>query len=410
MTNTPKENKKNNLNIRRNVTTIFVTLLVIAIIFFIIKSTSQKKLESLPVNQYKSFTQSKQINDDKKPIEKLNNISSEGINKKNITVAFSQLLNTPPVNDIKIDQYKRVWVATEKGVYKIENDELTAFTVENGKYPFAQANCIEFDGKNIWIGSLFGICVYNEKGKFINQNSNFSLPSNIVWDILWDGEQLWVATQNGIAFYKSLIIDNILNGIYFDKNNEENKTKFLDNKNTNNGLRSSWGTKIARYYNWLAVIHDNGLSLLNLAFPAADPRSWKNIDHAKSYMSRPIHDIIFDSKNIWLGTPKGLMMINTPLKDFESRFSTEMVSFLKLHGLPSNNINSMAYFKNTIWLGTDNGLAKLRNNQIQIVSDISGKKPQKIRKLAIQGDTDNIILLWIGTDSGVQFINTQMAD
>ena len=118
----------------------------------------------------------------------------------------------------------------------------------------------------------------------------------------------------------------------------------------------------------------------------------------------------FDGKNIWIGTPTGLMMINTELKDFDSRFSTELISYSELHGLPSNNINSMIFHKNAIWLGTNNGLARIRNNNIQTISDISGKKPESIRKLAIQGEGDNITLLWIGTKSGVQFINTQMAD
>lgn len=409
MINTPSENRKNNFMVNKTVTTVFVTILVIAIIIFIVKSTSRKKIDSLQISQYKSFTQNNQVSDKSNNVDNFNAISKENRNQKNIPVAFSKMLSTPPVNDIKVDQYKRVWIATEKGVYKIENDELTAFSNENGKFPFSQASCIEFDGKNIWVGSLFGICVYNETGKFINQNSNFVLPSNIIWDILWDGEQLWIATQKGVAFFKSLKIDNIISGVQVT-NKEENETKVLNNSNTNNGLRSSWCTQIARYFNWLAVTHDNGLSLLNLAFPAADPRSWKNIDHAKSSIARPIHDMIFDGKNIWLGTPTGLMMINTQLKDFDNRFSAEMISFSKLHGLPSNNVNSMVYHKNTIWLGTTDGLARIRNNQIQTISDISGKKPENIRKLAIQGDSDNITLLWIGTDSGVQFINTQTVE
>lgn len=416
MINTPYEKRKKYFAANKTATTIFVTILVIAILVFIFKSTNRKKNDSLQISQYKSFGSSNsQLNSNKKTLDSLKQFSTESSRQKSISIAFSQILPTPPVNDIKVDQYKRVWIATEKGVYKLENDELTAFTQENGKYPFSQATCIESDGKNIWTGSLFGICRFNESGKFVNETNSFSLPSNVIWDILWDGEQLWISTQKGVAFFKSLIIDNLINGITSDKAAEDNSTKVLDKTTTNEGLQSSWCTNIARYSipghsNWLAVTHDNGLSVLNLAFPAADPRSWKNINHAKSYISRPIHDIIYDGNNIWLGTPTGLMMINTKLRDFPGNFSTEMISFSELHGLPSNNINSLVYHKNTIWLGTSNGLARLRNNQIQIISDISGKKPENIRKLALQGDGDNITLLWIGTDSGIQFINLQTAD
>lgn len=420
MINTPYEKKKKYFSTNKTATTIFVTILVIAILVFIFKSTNHKKNDSLQISKYKSFSNTPQINSNKKTLESIKHFSAENRGQKNISIAFSQILATPPVNDIKVDQYKRVWIATEKGVYKLENDELTAFTQENGKYPFSQATCIESDGKYIWAGSLFGICRFNESGKFVNETNSFPLPSNVIWDVLWDGEQLWISTQKGVAFFKSSRIDNLINGITSDNTTEDNSTEdnaahILDKTTTNNGLRSSWCTKIARYSipahsNWLAVTHDNGLSVLNLAFPAADPRFWKNIDHAKSYISRPIHDMIYDGSNIWLGTPTGLMMINTKLRDFPGNFSTEMISFSELHGLPSNNINSMVYHKNTIWLGTSNGLARLRNNQIQIISDISGKKPENIRKLALQGDGDNITLLWIGTDSGIQFINLQTAD
>ncbi len=415
MISTPNENRKKYFAANKNITKLFVTILVIAIIIFIVKYSGRKKNDSLQISQYKSFVQNNQNGETGNSLESIKQISSDNRTQKNISIAFSQILPTPPVNDIKVDQYKRVWIATEKGVFKLENDELTSFTTDNGKYPFPQANCIEYDGKTIWVGSLFGICRFNESGKFINETKSFSLPSNVIWDILWDGEQLWISTQNGVAFFKSLKIDNIINGVTSDSSAEENTARFLDKTTTNDGLRSSWCTNIARFSipghsNWLAITHDNGLSVLNLAFQGADPRSWKNIDHAKSSISRPIHDMVFDGKNIWLGTPTGLMMLNTPLIEFPSNFTTDMISYSKLHGLPSNNINSMVYHKNSIWLGTSNGLARLRNNQIQIVSDISGKKPESIRKLAIQGDSDNITLLWIGTDSGIQFINTQMAD
>ena len=407
MINTPHENRKFNIN--KTTTTIFVTILVIAIIAFIVKSTSSKKNENLQISQYKSFTNTNQISSDKKTLDNIKQISSDSRGQRNISIAFSQVLPTPPVNDIKVDKYKRVWVATEKGVYKLENDELIAFDTENGKYPFPQASCIESDGKTLWVGSLFGICRYDESGKFVNETKAFSLPSNVIWDLLWDGEQLWVSTQKGVAFFKSLRVDNIINGIS-ESSNEENSTKVLSNTTTNNGLNGSWCTHIARYGNWFAVIHNNGLSILNLGFYAAEARSWVNIDHAKSSISRPINDMVFDGKYIWLATPTGLMMINRLLGEFYSGFSFEMVSFSELHGLPSNRINSMVYHKNSIWLGTSNGLARIRNNQIQTISDISGKKPESIRKLAIQGDGDNFNLLWIGTDSGIQFINTQMAD
>ena len=406
MINTPNETRKKHIIANNAATKIFVTVLVIAILIFIVKSTKHKTNTNLPITQYKSFSNDANFGNNKNTIDSIKQISSDSRGQKNVSLAFSQLIPTPPVNDIKIDQYKRVWIATEKGVYKLENDELTAFTIENGKYPFPQALNIESDGKNLWVCSLFGICKYDESGKFIDKTSNFSLPSNVIWDIKLDGDNLWISTQNGIVFYKSTELDDESNAT---KNSKDSKI-IIDKETTNNGLRSSWCTKISRYLNYLAVIQDNGLSVLNIGFPVGSPNAWKNIDHTKSSISRPIYDMIFDGKNIWLGTSTGLMMVNTPLVKFDSSFSPELVSYSELHGLPSNIVYSMVFHKNSIWLGTSKGLARIRNNHIQTISDISGKKPDSIRKLAIQGEGDNISLLWIGTNNGVQFINTQMAD
>ena len=406
MINTPNENRKKYFNTNNPLTKIFVTILVIAILVFIVKSTSHKKNSNLPVTQYKAFSNDNNSLNKQNTIDNIKQISSDTRGQKNISIAFSQTIPTPPVNDIKVDQYKRVWIATEKGVFKLENDEMTPFTQENGKFPFPQANSIETDGKNLWVSSLFGICKYDESGKFINKTDGFSLPSNVVWDIKLDGENLWVSTQKGIAFYKSVEIDDESN----DSKDKKETRIIIDKETTNNGLRSSWCTKISKYLNFLAVIHDNGLSVLNIGFPAGSPNAWKNIDHTKSSISRPIYDMTFDGKNIWLGTSTGLMMVNTPLKDFDNSFSSELVSYSELHGLPSNIVYSTVFYKNSIWLGTSKGLARIRNNNIQTISDISVKKPESIRKLAIQGEGDNITLLWIGTNSGVQFINTQMAD
>ena len=65
----------------------------------------------------------------------------------------------------------------------------------------------------------------------------------------------------------------------------------------------------------------------------------------------------------------------------------------------------MVFHKDSIWLGTSKGLARIiiHNNQIQTVSPITGEYNETIRKLALQDD-----ILWIGTNKGVQFINTAM--
>lgn len=307
---------------------------------------------------------------------------------KRISIPYSNLIKLPPVNDIKADKSGKVWIATENGVYKYENNEISKYTLENGKYPFRQAECIEIENNNVLVGSLYGVSCLNHSVKFVDKTKEYELPSSIIWEIKWDGNNLWFATQNGIAF-KSI----------------QKPTITLNSQNTNNGLRNNWCTHLLRFSNWLAISHDSGISLWYLNMQAANPTAWRNLDKTKSAISRPIRAMVFDGKKLWIGTPTGLMLLNTNTDKLYSRFSSELISFSELHGLPSNSINTMVFHKDSIWLGTSKGLARIiiHNNQIQTVSPITGEYNETIRKLALQDD-----ILWIGTNKGVQFINTAM--
>lgn len=302
-------------------------------------------------------------------------------------IPVSNIITTAPINDIKKDKSGRIWIATEKGVYSLENNEITEYSNNNGRFPFPQAECIECDNNTIYVGSLYGLCKF-KSNKFYEVTSEYTLPSKVLWDIKWDGSNIWLATQKGCAF-----------------TNSEGKSAILDTTSTNNGLKDSWCINILRFSDWLAISHDKGISLWNINFPAANPRAWKNIEHAKNQISRPIQDMVFDGKNLWFATTKGLMFLTTPIDDMFNKFSSEMICYTEIHGLPSNNVTTLAAHKNIIWIGTDKGLGLFKNGQLQTITSINGEKVEGIRKLYINGD-----MLWIGSNRGLQFINTAMVE
>mgnify|MGYP000706048854 CR=1 FL=1 len=81
------------------------------------------------------------------------------------------------------------------------------------------------------------------------------------------------------------------------------------------------------------------------------------------------------------------------------------MKYTNIHGLPSNRINSIIAHKNAVWVGTDNGLARIKEEKIQTISSTEAKSPSNIKSLCASGD-----ILWLGTESGIQFINTAMVD
>ena len=76
-----------------------------------------------------------------------------------------------------------------------------------------------------------------------------------------------------------------------------------------------------------------------------------------------------------------------------------------MHGLPDGLITSMISHKDSVWVGTTNGLVQIQNNKIKTITTPSGETIKDIRSLATHGD-----ILWIGTNQGVMFINTAMVE
>lgn len=377
------ENFKNFLQNHKKPVIITLSIIAVLLIVFIVAkffqtpATEAIKLEQPPV-AVENNTAENHI-----PIQ---NVASSK-NRKNLPVPFSKRIQTPPINDIKIDQSGNVWLATNSGVYKLSNNELTAYTNQNNKFPFPQAECIECLQNEIFAGSLYGLCKLSKNDVFKNESDKYPLPSKVILSILWDNSNLWLATTKGVVF-----------------KNSNNQIDCLTKDSTNNGLKSDWCTRLLQFNQYLAVANDSGLSIWNIQYPAANPTVWKNLEHTKTNIPRPINDIAFDGNNIWLATPSGLILLKTSMKQLYD-FSRESISYTEPNGLPSSKINTMVYHKNSLWLGTAKGLARFRNNQIQTISPLSGENPEEIRKLAVHGD-----ILWIGTANGIQYINTAVVD
>lgn len=373
---------------KKNSWAFWLGILAISVLFIMIKE-SDRSTEVLHSKQVPDTT----LNDNSNPtvtgISQAPRLISDNLSTTgSITVPFSRLIKTAPVNDILVDPRGVTWAATENGLCSIRDDQVYFHSLEDGSFPFAQAQCLAHDGKTLWVGTMYGLCMQTESGRFVRSEHSDSLPSQIIWSLAWDGTTLWAGTQNGAAFLKP--------GSKFQSINEEN---------TNGGLRNNWCRKITRLSSWFVAAHDRGLSIWNINFPASNPELWKNIDHARSAIARPITDLAFDGRNVWLATARGVLLLTTPAENFFSEFNPGLVSYSKLQGLPSNRVNSIIAHRNAIWAGTYNGLARIKDERILLVSESTGLSQSGIRKLASSGD-----ILWIGTDKGIQFINTAMVD
>jgi ligand-binding sensor domain-containing protein len=368
---------------RRSHFTFWSVILVIAIIFFFANERQEEK--NVPTQTMPGKVDNSARSDTSVASRKFTSTPQQ---KGNLHIPFSPNFPTPPVNDLVVDSRGTLWLATEKGVCSITNGIIKEYSDDKGTFPAPQAESIAFDGQKIWVGTLFGLFSMTRSGRVEKHNVISNPAGELIWDVAFDGMNIWVGTQAGAAFM-----------------NKDGKFTLIDSKVTNGGLRHDWCQSILRFAGWFVAVHDRGISFWNTGFKASNPEFWKNIDNAKSGIIRPVSDMTFDGRHIWVATSKGVLYLTTPIEKLFSESVSNFISYTTLHGLPANRANAIISHRGSVWIGTDNGLARIREEKIQVITPVDGTSISGVKALAASGD-----ILWIGTENGVQFINTAMVD
>lgn len=107
---------------------------------------------------------------------------------------------------------KNVFVGTSAGVFAarpqflssgVRLDSLTFLREPGAEAESLYAGCLELDCEsgNLWIGTRAGVVRIDRNGAWDRWSEKEQLPSNTVYDILWDKERrcLWTATAGGLS-------------------------------------------------------------------------------------------------------------------------------------------------------------------------------------------------------------------
>ncbi len=362
----------------------WLTILVVtAALFLFSESTTAPTASSSPTRP--PITDSTEARSDTSVASR--KISNDGqTDKGSIAIPFSPMIACSRVNDMVVDSRGTLWIATENGLNALNNGEMKEFSESKGTFPAPQAECLAYDGQKLWVGTLFGLFSMTRSGR-VEKHTAISQPGgDFILDLNWDGISLWVGTHAGVAFME-----------------KEDRFTLIDQQVSNGGLRNNWCQNIMRFSAWFVAAHDNGISFWNTGFKAANPEFWKNIDSGRSGIIRPINDMTFDGRHIWIATSRGVLYLTTPLEKLFSESVSNFVNYTTVHGLPDNRINAILAHRGAVWLGTGKGLARISEDKIQTIIPADGGSSPKILALAASGD-----ILWLGTDRGVQFVNTAM--
>ncbi len=286
------------------------------------------------------------------------------------TVEVDKNIKGIDFNSIYADSKNAVWVGTTNyGVYKIEGTTTTNYSTHNG-LPNEYVNGIFEDNENkIWVSTDGGIVFYDGT----NFNS-FIDPENLLEKTIYyatqsDDGALWFGVVNfGLIHYQNKKFSyfsekeiGIENASIFTITSEQNKTYIgtdgdglfyydgeVFSKIKIPEIEYSWVSKTIIKENYIVIICDQGL-----VFYYNDEK-YEIISESNGLLSNDLYNGVFDlNDNLWLSNGNGVSVLR----------NEDIQSFITEDGLNSDNISSIYYDGELIYLGTSSKGVNILNQK-----------------------------------------------
>ena len=204
----------------------------------------------------------------------------------------------PAVRAITVDNTKRVWLATDKGLYQFKPDSQTFIQLG----PKEKLNAIAaVDNDHLWLGSDNGVLYLNHASYALDRHLLGSLGKNKIRDVLLtDDQTLMVATHEGTFSRKS---------------GASNFAPFGDRPKCTGRVNKMMTDQQNRV--WTAT--DNmGACLFNLQSGASN-RYESYEDQIETLRIDQVFDLLQDlDGNLWFGTKAGLSVWQKDVSAIES--------------------------------------------------------------------------------------------
>ena len=265
------------------------------------------------------------------------------------------------VRRILQDHQGAIWIATDTGLFRYQNGQITRFGDQEGLTSNRVAAIAEDSRQRLWIGTRGG-------GLFVRQNERFKPvdgpdSANNINVLVAHGDTLWIGSQNGLRVYRDGKFS-----IYATKDGlatEPISALYMDQER----------------YLWVGTTY-SGLRRLS---PTGEVSSYRKADGLSSdQVSSVLGD---DEGNLWIGDLyQGLNQLR------DAPF------------MPLNEANGLSpgFFRSVIqdqdgdlWFGSENdGLNRLHRGKVTIYGVKDGLSSNSIRGLFVDADNS----LWVGTN------------
>ncbi len=255
------------------------------------------------------------------------------------TIDASNGLKANRVNTSDLDKNGTIWVGTDKGIFKIRNDQISSFSLEN-KIFTNNVNAILCDSKNnVWAGTNNGYLKIDGDRVF-SLNEDEGLINNEVQTIIEDKSgNIWMGTLGGLVRLKDTL--------YQDYNAEDGlahlKVQALAEESSGNIWIGTFGGGL--YY------FDKKADSLPIRFRLDNSQLGSNNIYGLSF---------FNDTLLIVATDKGFDEVYFTKNGQVSK----VIPFSYKDGFQGgqNNLNALLSSGNNVWFGTISGITQYRKN------------------------------------------------
>ncbi|MCB9334736.1 MAG: hypothetical protein H6586_01190 [Flavobacteriales bacterium] len=319
------------------------------------------------------------------------------------------------VNSIIQDSRGYLWMATAGGgICQFDGVNFTQYTEKNGLSGDIISSITEDLEGNIWAtSSLNGISKYNGR-KFINYTTQDGLISNDANTFLYtdNTNRIWIGSNYGLCVYENgsfkkfqhiSFLNNPIHQIYQDSKNDiwvstENGLIYLTERDTiqltttyglpSNNIKCIREDEDGNYL--IGTLNKGAIKLLSGSIDPQLNLEFEAIDIPKHVT---INDILIDrDKDIWFATQENGIFLQHPDKS--------IINITKSNGLKNNHIITIYQDRTgNIWFGSaGSGLVKLGTKAFTYFDNIEGLNSPSIFSIT----EDNHKNIWITTiDDGI---------
>lgn len=251
---------------------------------------------------------------------------------------------------------------------------------------------------NIWFGTEeSGLFKYNAQENTCTRylhlaNYGNSLPSNWINDILIKGDEIWIATRNGLAIF------NGKNNTFANYNHDSANSRSISDD-------SVWSFMKDRSGNIWIGTYSGGINIYypgNMNFSNIGERIGTNVG-----LNKPLANAIVEDKGgaLWIGTFGGGLNYIDREKGIVRYYSVVDAKNRKF----SNEVKAIVNERSgKLWIGTLDGLCTFNTNTSAIkyfdLEILNNKTGAKLINTLVS-DSDG---LWVGTNGGgLRFINDE---